>query len=202
MAFDLDPIEARVLGCLIEKDMSTPDYYPLSLNALVNACNQKSSREPVMALTADQVTHALDRLQHRGMTLHHSSDRVPKFSHRLVERLKAGNRELALLAVLLLRGPQTLGELRARTASLHNFEDMETVEAVLRRMAEREEPLTMALTNRWAHLLGGVVEEGGVAMAAAPAPRASDGLAERVAQLEQRVADLEAELLAFKRKFD
>jgi hypothetical protein len=199
MPFELDAVEARILGCLIEKEMATPDYYPLSLNALVNACNQKSSREPLMVLTADQVTQALDRLRHRGMSLVHTSDRVPKYSHRLVERLQLGNRELALLAVLLLRGPQTLGELRTRTQSLHNFEDIETVEMVLRKLAEREDPLTKAWSNRWGHLLCGAMDE---PAAPASAPARNDGLAERVSQLEARVAELEAELLAFQQKFE
>lgn len=199
MPYDLSALECRVLGCLIEKEMATPDYYPLSLNALVNACNQKSSRDPVMALRDDDVTLALDQLQHRGMSTIHTSDRVPKYGHRLVERLKLGNRELALLAVLLLRGPQTVAELRTRTQSLHGFEDVEAVESVLRRMAEREEPLTTTVANRWGHLLAGDVAFAPVAVAAAPRP---DGSAERFAQLEARVAQLEAELAEFKKKFD
>lgn len=197
MPWDLDATEARVLGCLIEKDMSTPEYYPLSTNALVNACNQKSSREPVMALTENNVNAALDRLQHRGMLLRYTSARVIKFGHNLVPRLQLGNRELALLCVLLLRGPQTLGELRGRTQSLHNFEDMDTVESVLRRLSEREEPLTKPLSNRWAHLLCGDVAEF-APVASAPVARQDD----RYAALEARVAVLEAELAEFKRKFE
>jgi uncharacterized protein len=198
MAFELDAVEARVLGCLIEKEMATPDYYPLSANALVNACNQKSSREPVMALSEEDVTAALDRLKHRGMSLTYSSARVVKYGHRLVERLQIGNRELALLAVLLLRGPQTLGELRGRCQSLHNFEDMEAVEGVLRKLADRAEALTKPLANRWAHLLcGDVSETEAFSMPAVATPRE-----DRLAQLEQRVAQLEAELADFKRRFD
>jgi uncharacterized protein YceH (UPF0502 family) len=198
MAFDLDAVEARVLGCLIEKDMATPEYYPLSANALVNACNQKSSREPVMAVTEHDVNIALDRLQHRGMTLRYTSARVIKFGHRLVERLQLGNRELAVLAVLLLRGPQTLGELRGRTQSLHNFEDLDLVESVLKKLSEREEPLTKPVGNRWAHLLSGdVTEFAPVAFTASPA-RSDD----RYAALEARVAALEAELADFKRRFE
>jgi len=199
MPFDLDAIEARVLGCLIEKEMSTPEYYPLSTNALVNACNQKSSREPVMAVTEDEVNAALDRLQHRNMLLRYTSARVIKYGHNLVPRLELGNRELALLCVLLLRGPQTLGELRGRTQSLHNFEDMDTVESVLRRLSERAEPLTKPLGNRWAHLLSGDVTEFVTLPAAvAAAPRQDD----RVAALEARVAALEAELAEFKKRFE
>lgn len=201
MPYHLDAIEARVLGCLIEKEMSTPDYYPLSLNALVNACNQKSSREPLMALRDDDVTLALDKLQHRGMSTVHTSDRVPKYGHRLVERLQFGNRELALMAVLLLRGPQTVAELRSRAQSLHGFADAEAVENVLRKLADREDPLTAPFAHRWAHLLSGPAEFAPVTAAAVVAPR-QDGLGERVAQLEARVAQLEAELVEFKKKFD
>lgn len=188
-----------MLGCLVEKEMATPDYYPLSLNALVNASNQKSSRDPVMALTDDDVTLALDKLRHRGMAfvLTGSEHRVPKHGHRLVERLQLGNRELALLAVLLLRGPQTLGELRARTQSLHEFEDMETVESVLRRMGERENPLTKPVSNKWAHLLCGEVES--LAEAVAP-PRIASPSADRVAQLEATVAALSERLAAVERQ--
>ncbi len=197
MPFDLDPLEARVLGCLIEKEMATPDYYPLSLNALVNACNQKSSREPLMSLTDDDVTLALDKLRHRGMALVFTGrdSRVPKHGHRLVERLELGNRELAVLACLLLRGPQTLGEIRARTQSLHEFDDTEAVESVLKKMSERADPLTKPISNRWAHLLSGDVA--GFAPPA-PAPVAAD----RLAKLEERVATLEAEMAAFRKQFE
>ena len=188
MPFELDPIEARVLGCLIEKEMATPDYYPLSLNALVNACNQKSSRDPVMSLSEDDVTVALDKLRHRGMAfiLSGGEHRVPKHGHRLVERFQIGNRELALLACLLLRGPQTLGELRGRTQSLYAFEDLDTVETVLRRMAERpEEQLAAPISNRWGHLLCGPLAD----LPAAP-PATREPSPDRLAQLEAQVREL------------
>jgi len=206
MPFDLDPVETRVLGCLIEKEMATPDYYPLSLNALVNACNQKSSREPLMSLTDDAVTLALDKLRHRGMALVFTGrdSRVPKHGHRLVERLEIGNRELAVLACLLLRGPQTLGELRSRTQSLYDFEDTESVEGVLRKLAERAEPLTKPVSNRWAHLLSGDV----AGFAPSPPPVTLIP-ADRVAELERQVADLtarlakvEADMAAFRKQFE
>jgi len=205
MPFELDPIEARVLGCLIEKEMATPDYYPLSLNALVNACNQKSSREPLMSLTDDAVTLALDKLRHRGMSLIFTGreSRVPKHGHRLVERLELGNRELAVIACLLLRGPQTLAEIRARTQSLYEFEDTESVESVLRKLAERSEPLTKPLSNRWAHLLSGDVVGFAPPVTAAPLP------GDRVAKLEEqvtgltgRLAALESEMAAFRKQFE
>lgn len=201
MPFDLDPIEARVLGCLIEKEMATPDYYPLSLNALVNACNQKSSRDPLMSLNDDVVTLALDKLRHRGMALVFSSgrdSRVPKHGHRLVERLEAGNRELAVLACLLLRGPQTLAEIRTRTQSLYEFEDTESVEGVLRKLAEKADPLTKPVGNRWAHLLCGDVT--GFTPTGAPVVVSIDH--DRVAQLEARVEKLEAEMAAFRKQFE
>lgn len=193
-----------MLGCLIEKEMATPDYYPLSLNALVNACNQKSSRDPLMSLTEDAVTLALDKLRHRGMALIHTGrdSRVRKHGHRLVERLEVGNRELAVLACLLLRGPQTLGEIRSRTQSLYDFEDMESVEGVLRRLSERTDPLAKPVSNRWAHLLSGDVT--GFAPAT---PSASSGdrvskLEEQVAELSTRLAQLEAEIANFRRQFE
>ena len=205
MPFDLDPIEARVLGCLIEKEMATPDYYPLSLNALVNACNQKSSREPPMSLTDDVVTLALDKLRHRGMALLFTGrdSSVPKHGHRLVERLEVGNRELAILACLLLRGPQTLGEIRARTQSLYDFEDTESVEGVLRKLAERPEPLTKPVSNRWAHLLSGDVA--GLAPPVSPALVPGDRVAkleEQVLDLTSRLAALEGEMAAFRKQFE
>ncbi|MBY0505255.1 MAG: YceH family protein [Bryobacteraceae bacterium] len=206
MPFDLDANEARVLGCLVEKEMATPDYYPLSLNALINACNQKSSRDPLMSLTEDAVTLALDKLRHRGMALVFTGrdSRVPKHGHRLVERLEVGNRELAVLACLLLRGPQTLGEIRSRTQSLYDFEDTESVEGVLRKLAERADPLTKPVSNRWAHLLSGDV----IAFAPA-APVLASGGPDRVAKLEEqidsltsRLAALEAEMASFRKQFE
>ncbi len=205
MSFELDAIEARVLGCLIEKEMATPDYYPLSLNALVNACNQKSSRDPLMALNDDAVTLALDKLRHRGMSLIFTGrdSRVPKHGHRLVERLEIGNRELAVLACLLLRGPQTLAEIRARTQSLYDFEDAESVEGVLRKLAERPEPLSKPVGNRWAHLLSGDVA-GFAPLVAVPQVSGDrvGKLEEQVAGLTARLASLEAEMAAFRKQFE
>jgi uncharacterized protein len=159
----LDAVERRVLGCLIEKQMSTPDYYPLSLNALKNACNQKNNREPVMELEEEDARQAVDRLRHRGLALVHTGGehRVPKYGHRVNETLNLQNREVAILAVLLLRGPQTVNELRTRTQSLYRFEDSDGVENTLRRMAEREAGALAELLPkaagarepRWMHLL-------------------------------------------------
>lgn len=135
----LDAEEVRVLACLLEKEITTPEYYPLTLNALVNACNQRSNRDPVVVYDEDQVSAALDRLRHRGLSfiLTGAGMRVPKFGHRFQEALNLGRRELALLCELMLRGPQTLGELRARAERMHAFSDLEEVEGCLRGLMSR-----------------------------------------------------------------
>jgi uncharacterized protein YceH (UPF0502 family) len=194
MPIQLDPIEERVLGALIEKEMATPDYYPMSLNALVNACNQKNNREPVMQLSESDVLGAIESMRHSALAYEISGPqhRVPKYSHGLSAKLNLGNRELAVLSVLLCRGPQTPGELRGRTQSLHAFEDLDAVISTLQKLAGREEALVVELPrapgsreNRWAHLLGPLPELA-VVEAANPAPRT-----DRVAELEARVAALE-----------
>src|ERR1700685_1173382 len=155
----LHPTEVRVLGALLEKDQTTPEYYPLTLNALVNACNQKSSREPVVNYSEEIVTEALASLQHQGFALRISGagHRVEKYGHRLGEKLNLGRREMALLCVLMLRGPQTVGELRGRTERMHDFTDLEEVERVLD-VLEKHEPnalVARASRGRWVQLLGG-----------------------------------------------
>src|SRR5271156_5650887 len=155
----LGSVEVRVLGALLEKDIATPEYYPLTVNSLQNACNQKSSREPIVHYEEPTVSQALELLQNKGLAVRISGagHRVEKWSHRLGEKLNLGRREQALLCVLMLRGPQTVGELRGRTERMHNFEDMDEVERVLDTLATREEPLVArASRGRWAHLLGGV----------------------------------------------
>jgi hypothetical protein len=164
----LDEIEVRVLGALLEKEATTPDYYPLSLNALINACNQKSNREPVMTLDESAVRQALDTLNEKNLTgqVTSADSRVPKYAHRLQEVFNFDRREIALLCVLLLRGPQTPGELRARTERMYKFDDLGVVESALHRLMEREPPLVMKLArqpgtkeSRYAHLLAGELEE-------------------------------------------
>ena len=201
----LSPSEVRVLGALLEKDITTPEYYPLTLNALLNACNQRSSREPVVNYDEGTVAQALELLQHRGLVLRISGagHRVEKWSHRLGEVLNLGRRELALLCVLMLRGPQTVGELRGRTERMHEFEDMEEVERVLESLAHRDgEPLVArAARGRWAQVLSGPPQE--TAEAAAPPPIASSNrLEERVRALEQEVAELRAAIKDFRRQFE
>src|ERR1700691_6709057 len=159
----LHPTEVRVLGALLEKDRTTPEYYPLPVNALVNACNQKSSREPVVNYGDEIVTEAVASLQHRGLALRISGagHRVEKYGHRLGEKLNLGRREMALLCVLMLRGPQTVGELRGRTERMHDFADMEEVERVLESLRTREPDALAAPLERgrWVQLLGGPFED-------------------------------------------
>jgi uncharacterized protein YceH (UPF0502 family) len=200
----LDSIQARVLGSLIEKEITTPEAYPLSLNALLNACNQKSSREPVLNLTEDEVRQALHGLEDENIvsTLHDA--RVPKYEHRIRTVLNLRRDETAVLCLLLLRGPQTPGELRSRSERLYSFDDLSAVQATLDRLAAREPlsesstgPLTAVLPRqpgareaRYAHLLSGE----GVASAASPVSvpqgTSSNSATQRIAELEAQVAEL------------
>jgi uncharacterized protein YceH (UPF0502 family) len=210
----LDPVEVRVLGCLIEKEIATPEYYPLSLNALVNACNQKSNRDPMVSYDDATVEDALDRLQQKGLSSRVTGRdmRVPKFGHRCSEVFNFGRREIAVLCVLMLRGPQTVGELRGRTERLYTFDDLESVEATLNRLAEWEpDPLVTRLPRqvgfkegRYAHLLSGDVEVAEAAPPSAAALPASDrgpGLQDRIAALESEIADLKRQFEDFRRQF-
>jgi uncharacterized protein YceH (UPF0502 family) len=185
---------------LLEKDLTTPEYYPLTLNALQNACNQKSSREPVTAFDESTVSQALATLRHRGLasTVSGAGHRVEKYGHRLGESMNLGRRELALLAVLMLRGPQTVGELRGRTERMHEFSDMDEVERVLQTLADRDPALVApAARGRWVHLWhepSDLPEP-----ASAPSPT---GLAQRVETLEQEVAELKQQLSDLRRQFE
>ena len=146
----LSDVEVRVLGALIEKDITTPDYYPLSLNALVNACNQKNNRDPVMALDEDAVRAALDSLQAQRLAgpASGADSRVTKYEHRLQEVFNFDRREIAILCVLLLRGAQTPGELRGRAERMYRFEELEDVHATLDRLSQREPPLVAVLPRQ------------------------------------------------------
>jgi hypothetical protein len=204
----LQPVETRVLACLLEKEITTPEYYPLSTNALVNACNQKSNRDPVMSIDEDTVELALEALRARGLAVRTTGagSRVPKHSHRLGERLNLGRRELAILCELMLRGPQTVGELRSRAERMHSFDDLPEVELVLQRLAEREDgPLVTKLPrrpgekeSRYAHLLSG--EPPATPAEEAEAPE-SYGRLDRVLALEQELAGLRAEVESLKQQF-
>lgn len=197
----LHPIEVRVLGALLEKDLATPEYYPLTLNALENACNQKSSREPIMSLDESTVSQALETLRHRGLVnkVSGAGHRVEKYGHRLGESLNLGRRELALLCVLMLRGPQTVGELRGRTERMHEFSDMAEVEHVLNTLAAREPALVVpAARGRWVHTWHEHTE-----IPQPETPSASPpGLSQRVEVLEREVAELKQQFESLRRQFE
>jgi len=199
MDWQLDATETRVLGALLEKEITTPDYYPLSTNALVNACNQKSNREPVVSYDDDTVEDALSSLRAKGLAVRVTGDsRVAKHEQRFTEKFNLGRREAALLCVLMLRGPQTPGELRGRSERLYTFDDLEAVDATLIRLAEMEfvkklPRRTGFKEQRWAQLLAGDVEEA----VEAPAPAADRGPGDR-----DRIARLEADLAALRQEFD
>jgi uncharacterized protein YceH (UPF0502 family) len=215
MNIELSAIEARVVGCLIEKEITTPDQYPLSLNALTNACNQKTNREPVLELTEAAVQQAVDGL----MKKHHVSDksagyggRVTKYKHRFCNTefgsFKLSKQELGIICVLLLRGPQTPGELRSRTNRLCDFADAAQVESTLKGLMEREDgPFIARLPrapgareSRYAHLFSGMIES----VADTPDPEeiavggAGHSLSQRLAALEEKVAAMQLELDALK----
>jgi uncharacterized protein YceH (UPF0502 family) len=199
----LDEIEIRVLGCLVEKDLATPEYYPLTLNALTNACNQKSNRAPVMLLEDTDVVRALDSLRQKQMA-HQSAEgvRTAKYCHNLEGVLGLDPEELAILAELLLRGPQTLGELRNRAERMYPVGDLHAVEELLQTLMEREEPLLTRLPRqpgrkeqRFAHLLSGTPEiEETSSLPAEPARLQVAAEDERIAKLENDVVTLRAEL--------
>jgi uncharacterized protein YceH (UPF0502 family) len=200
----LHPVEVRVLGALLEKDITTPEYYPLTVNSLQNACNQKSSREPIVSYDEDMVRQALELLKNKGLAVRISGagHRVEKFAHRLGEKLNLGRREQALLCVLMLRGPQTVGELRGRTERMHDFGDMDEVERVLELLAERDgEPLVArASRGRWAHLFGGAPD---LSEPEAAAPMGDQpGLGARVEALEREVDQIKQEFERFRRQFE
>lgn len=212
MENELNEIEARVLGCLLEKEMTTPEYYPLSLNALTNACNQKSNREPLMALDEESVTRALDGLRFKQLVVVAAEGgRVPKYRHLLVEKLRLLTPELALLCELLLRGPQTLGELRTRTERMHSFDDLAAVEETLKELIEREQPLVARLARqpgrkeaRFAQLFTGEPVPGNGEPV--PSPGAdrlpSPEELERMVRLEEQVAGLRDEVDALRRMME
>ena len=214
MPYELGPIELRTLGAMIEKDLATPEYYPLSLNALTNACNQKSNRDPVVAFDDVTVRSALESLRDEGFVLFvsESGSRVLKFRHRLSERLNLSLGELAVLSVLMLRGPQTIGELRTRTANLHSFADLDAVQHALDKLAARQpDPLAVQMPKlpgtkepRWCHLFAPMPEtpEPLSPQAVASVSAAGPGLRERVEELEAEVKRLRESSDALRRDLD
>jgi uncharacterized protein len=207
----LSEVEARVLGCLVEKEITTPEYYPLSLNALVHACNQKSNRDPAMNLDETQVRQALRSLNDQMLARSASGDsRVAKYEHRLADVFNFTRPETAVLCELLLRGPQTPGELRSRADRMHPFEDLSVIHSTLKHLMEREPPLVKLLPRqagnkeaRYAHLLSGDVEvpETAPAPIREAAPPKSAGESERVTQLETEIAGLQKEIEDLKTQF-
>jgi uncharacterized protein YceH (UPF0502 family) len=202
-----DAVEIRVVACLVEKQRTTPDQYPLTLNALRLACNQSTNRDPVVDYDESTIRSALDRLGRRKWTTlaSWSTARSVKYKHLLDEALGLGDAQLALLCVLMLRGPQTPGELRQRTERIHAFDSGEQLERTLDELVERE--LAVALPRRpgergqrYAHRLAEVEEEAAseAAPAAAPPPPAADGLAPRLERLEVEVAALREQLQALR----
>jgi uncharacterized protein YceH (UPF0502 family) len=197
----LNDSEVRVLGSLIEKELTTPEYYPLSLNALTNACNQKSNREPVMALTEEDIVRALDSLRFKQLVvLSADGGRVPKYRHLLAEKLGLMPAEQAIICELLVRGPQTVGELRTRGERMHPFGDLAAVEEVLQELIQRENPLITLMPRqpgrkegRYAQLFSGVPECGEENAEARPEPAR-----QRVAAENERIAKLEEEVAALR----
>jgi uncharacterized protein YceH (UPF0502 family) len=219
--FQLTPTEARVLGALIEKEITTPEYYPLSLNALLNACNQKSNRDPVMTLDEEAVRRALQSLSQHGLARSAATDgRVAKFEHRVNEIFNFHRHEIAVVCVLLLRGPQTPGELRTRTDRLYPFQDLDSVHSAIQLLMNREPPVVKVLARqpgtkeaRYAHLLSGDVQEStapsvqiGVGSESVRAYSNTDShrlaqLEEEVVALRSEVADLKQQLALFQKQF-
>jgi len=210
MDFTLHPVEARVLGSLLEKEITTPEYYPLSLNALINACNQKSNRDPEMSLDEAAVRKALYDLDKQSLvrSVSPADSRVTKYEHRLQEAFNFYRHEIAVLCVLLLRGPQTPGELRSRADRMHHFDDLDSVLSSLHHLMKREPPLVKALPRqpgtkevRYAHLLSGDVESW-----EEKAPEEAESVAqnvdgERIAILEGEVGALRNEIADLKQQF-
>ena len=204
----LNEIEVRVLGCLIEKELTTPEYYPLSLNALTNACNQKSNRDPVMALEESEVVRALDSLKFKRFArLAGDSGRVPKYRHSLAESLRLDPPALAVIAELLLRGPQTVGELRTRGERMSSFADLAAVETVLQELMDLNPPLILKLERqpgrkeaRYAHFFSGMPEISEEGRSAPEAARLKVMAAEeRFAALEEEVGLLRCEVAELRR---
>ena len=198
---DLTLLETRVLGTLVEKQHTVPDTYPLTLNALVSGCNQKTSRSPVMSATESEVQASLDSLKRRNLVIESSGSRVARYAHNVDAVLKVPSQSVAILTVLMLRGPQTPGELRINCERMHRFADLSAVEAFLQELAARPAGalvvqlgrLPGARENRWAHLLSGAPATP-VNNEAEPIAGDSGTLEARIARLESEVADLRAAL--------
>jgi uncharacterized protein YceH (UPF0502 family) len=209
----LNEVEARVLGSLIEKELTTPEYYPLSLNALVNACNQKSNRNPLMSLDETAVSAALRRLDKEGLAgpADAMDNRVTKYAHRLQEVFNFDRREIAVLCELLIRGPQTPGELRSRAERMYPFEELGQVQSTLQRLAQRDPAMVTVLPRqpgtkeaRYAHLMSGDVQLAHAEPAPAPVfagIRGERSSGERFEQMENEITTLQKEIAELKSQF-
>ncbi len=213
MDLTLDAEEVRILGSLLEKEITTPEYYPLSLNALLNACNQKSNRDPVVHWDEDMLDRALYTLREKGLlaSITGAGSRVPKYGHRISEKLNLGRRELAILCELMLRGPQTLGELRTRAERMHPFGDLAEVESVLDHMPELVTKLPRRPGEkeaRFAHLLSGQPPNSPAAPLpdlVSPGPSPSNRLSAletEVAELRRELDDLKQQFAGFQKQFE
>lgn len=208
MDISLNDVEVRVLGSLVEKELTTPEYYPLSLNSLTNACNQKSNRDPVMALAEEEVVRALDSLRFKQLVvLSAEGGRVPKYRHLLAEKMGLMPAEQAIICELLLRGPQTIGELRTRGERMHPFGDLAAVEEVLQELIVRETPLIALMPRqpgrkegRYAQLFCELPEGGEESSETRPEAARQRVVAEneRITTLEEEVAALRGEIAALK----
>ncbi len=210
----LDEIEIRVLGVFIEKELTTPDYYPLSPNALTNACNQKSNRDPVLQLEEPQVLDAVETLRKKGLAMQsQEGSRVVKFRHCLRERLYLDNQELAVLAELLLRGAQTPGEIRARADRMAPLSNLEELDTVLQELFDKEPPLICKLErqpgrkeHRYAHLLAGAVAADAPAtepsLRTQPTGKSFAEMETELTELRAEIAELKLEFQRFKRQFE
>jgi len=218
VTIELSPIAARVLGSLVEKEITTPEYYPLSLNALANACNQKNNREPVTNLDEGEIRQALHRLEDFGLAsaARGGESRVAKYEHHMQEVFNFTRGEIAVMCVLLLRGPQTPGELRGRTERMHRFEELSDVQSTLQRLMQRDPPLAMVLPRqpgtkeaRYMHLLSADLQELSLAIAPSSAianhPEGNEPLMrleDEVQQLRKEIADLKQQFESFRKGFE
>lgn len=207
----LNPVESRILGSLVEKQLTTPEYYPLTLNALVNACNQKNNREPVMSLSESDVSTALEHLRDRNLVYvyYGSTSRVPKYKHMLPTYYELDPGETSVMAVLMLRGPQTLGELRERTGRMHEFSGLDEVNQVLTGLTSREDPLVQRLDRlpgqkdaRFAHLLSGPIDTEALASALPARAAPSESTNDRLTKIEAELAELREAFAEFRKQFE
>jgi uncharacterized protein YceH (UPF0502 family) len=208
----LSEIETRVLGSLIEKQVTTPEYYPLTLNALTLACNQKNNRNPVTAYAENQVADAVESLREKNLAyvFYGSTSRVPKYKHVVPEVMHLSHPELALMCVLMLRGAQTLGELRGNGSRLHEFSSLEEVEETLNKLITRDpDPLVARLPRqpgqkdgRFAHLLNGEIDLQALDQTPSPTPSRRTGLEEKVEALTAEVQKLKEQFEQFRKQFE